>query len=202
MACVSTHEAHPPPPRPVTSAPAAAPDVAGLLRRLRQQHGMSLKELATASGLSASFLGAVERGESDIAVQRLARVAAVFGHDVGSLLGYSLRQAAPRIVDDGDRFTVDRGEGITYEVMRIREVDFEVIVTSFEPRSAFREPLTHAGLDICVTVDGTVIVEYDGVDLALPEGQCATFAGSHPHRLRNDADVPARTVSITTASMY
>lgn len=185
-----------------TPRPGTVPDVAGLLRSLRQQRGMSLKELAAASGLSPSFLGSVERGESDIAVQRLARVAAVFNHDVGSLLGYSLRTVAPRIVDADDRFAVDRGEGVTYEVMRIREVDFDVVLATLAPRSAFREPITHAGLDICVAVDGTIVVEYDGVDFPLQAGQTATFAGSHPHRIRNDADEPARLVGITTARIY
>src|SRR6478609_6292080 len=57
-----------------------------VLRRLRTQRGWSLRDVAERSGLSASFLGAVERGESDIALERLARLAAIFDHDVGSFL--------------------------------------------------------------------------------------------------------------------
>jgi transcriptional regulator with XRE-family HTH domain len=188
--------------KPATARPGDVPDVAGVMRRMRQQQGMSLAELAEASGLSASFLGAVERRETDIAVQRLARVAAVFGHDVGSLLGYSLRSVAPRIVSADDRFQVDRGDGITYEVMRIREVDFELVITSLAPKTAFQDEITHAGIDICVPVDGAIVIEYDGVDFPIATGQTATWAGSHPHRVRNDGDVTARVVSVTTASMY
>lgn len=187
---------------PATARPAELPDIAGLLRKLRTQHQMSLKELGAASGLSPSFLGAVERGESDIAVQRLARVAAVFGHDVGSLLGYSLRPVAPRIIEAEDRFRVDRGEGVSYEVMRIREVDFDVVVSSFAPGAAFTDTSAHAGLDICFIAEGSIVIEFDGVDFPVATGETVTFAGSHPHRLRNDADVPARSVSITTARLY
>src|SRR5579883_1658123 len=65
------------------------PDVGEILRRLRKRRGLSLRQVADLSGLSVSFLRAVERGESDISLGRLARVARIFGHDVGSFLGYS-----------------------------------------------------------------------------------------------------------------
>jgi transcriptional regulator with XRE-family HTH domain len=58
----------------------ATPRVGEVIRRLRTQRGLSVRGLAEQAGISASFLGAVERGESDIA----------------SLLGYSLRQSTPR----------------------------------------------------------------------------------------------------------
>ena len=52
-------------------------NVGAIIRRLRRQRGLSLEELAQASGVSASFLSAVEREVSDIAVGRLAKVARV-----------------------------------------------------------------------------------------------------------------------------
>ena len=55
-------------PRPVPPTPR----VGDVIRQLRHQHGISLRELAEQSILSRSFLGAVERGRSDIAVGRLA----------------------------------------------------------------------------------------------------------------------------------
>jgi transcriptional regulator with XRE-family HTH domain len=179
-----------------------APDVGGVLRRLRKQYGMSLKELASRSGLSPSFLGAVERGDSDIAVQRLARVAAVFNHDVGSLLGYSVQQMAPKMVASGDRFRIDRGEGVSYEAIRIADAGFELFVASFEPHTRFAGAITHAGIDIVFVVDGEVVLEYSHGDHPLPTGACVSYPGSYPHALRNDSDRPARIVAVTTATVY
>jgi transcriptional regulator with XRE-family HTH domain len=45
------------------------------LRSLRKQRGLRLADLATESGLSASFLSQVEQGQSDISVGRLMRLA-------------------------------------------------------------------------------------------------------------------------------
>jgi transcriptional regulator with XRE-family HTH domain len=184
-----------------TPAPAGpnahgVPDVSGVLRHLRAKQGMSLKALASASGLSASFLGSVERGESDIAVQRLARIAAVFGHDVGSLLGYTQRRAVPRIARMESQAARDRGPGVQLERLALPDFDFELVLVRFEPHSGFRDAVTHVGTDVCVVLDGELVVDYDGVDYPLTAGDCVTFPGSHPHAFRNDADVPARLMGI------
>jgi transcriptional regulator with XRE-family HTH domain len=179
-----------------------APDIGSLLRGLRRQHGLSLSQVAKACGLSASFLSAVERGRSDISVQRLARVAAVFHHDLGSLLGYSSRRSTPQWIREGDRIAVDRGEGIRYEAIRIPGTGLELFVASLAPRSAFLDPLTHAGLDVCYVAEGKLVLELDGSEYPLREGECLTWPGSYPHRLRNDSDSPARVVAVTTEIVY
>ena len=46
-------------------------DVGAIVGLLRRKRGMSLDELATRSDLSPSFISAVERGKSDIALGRL-----------------------------------------------------------------------------------------------------------------------------------
>src|SRR5215212_10119059 len=117
-------------------ATGAGPDIAGVLRRLRKQSGLSLDQVAKASGVSASFLSAVERAQSDISVQRLARVAAVFNHDVGSLLGYSERRSTPHPVPEHDRIRINRGPGIEYEALRLPGSGFELFISTFAPGAA------------------------------------------------------------------
>src|ERR1700727_1378135 len=79
------------------------PKVGRVLRSLRQRHEMSLKDVADRSGLSVSFLSAIERGQSDISLGRLNRLAEVFGHDIGSLLGYTAQRSTPQFLQDRDR---------------------------------------------------------------------------------------------------
>jgi transcriptional regulator with XRE-family HTH domain len=172
------------------------PDVSGVLRHLRAKQGMSLKALAAASGLSASFLGSVERGESDIAVQRLAKIAAVFGHDVGSLLGYTQRRAVPTILRLESQAARDRGPGVQLQRLALPDFDFELVLVDFAPHAGFRDTATHVGTDVCVVLDGDLVVDYDGVDYPLTAHDCVTFPGSHPHAFRNDADCPARLMGI------
>jgi transcriptional regulator with XRE-family HTH domain len=178
------------------------PRVGDVIRQLRQHRGLSLRDLATQSGLSQSFLGAVERGRSDISVGRLAQVAAVLGHDVASLLGYSLRQTNPVFVQPEEHVTVDRGEGTELRAFRIPSTNLEFMVATFGPRAKFADAVTHAGLDVMYVAEGALVLVVDGVDYPLGEGECAVWPSSHAHTVRNDADQPARAIGFTTETVY
>ena len=181
---------------------ASTPRVGEVIRRLRQQRGLSLRDLAAQSGLSQSFLGAVERGRSDIAVGRLAQVAAVLGHDVASLLGHSLRQTTPIFVQPEEHVTVERGEGTELRAFRIPSTNLEFMVATFGPRAQFADAVTHAGLDVMYVAEGTLVLVVDGVDYPLREGECAVWPSSHAHTVRNDADQSARAIGFTTETVY
>lgn len=178
------------------------PDVGQILKRLRLQRGLSLQGVATKSGLSASFLSAVERGQSDIALRRLARLARLFGHDIGSLLGYSARQGQPQFVGSDDRFTLDRGPGVRYEGFRVPGLNLELVSAVLEPHTRFVDELTHQGVDIGFAVQGDLVIVYNQVDYPLPEGSCAVWSAAYPHAMRNDGGRPAHFLSITTETVF
>jgi transcriptional regulator with XRE-family HTH domain len=172
-----------------------------VLRRLRTQSGYSLRDVASKSGLSQSFLGQLERGETDIALERLARLARVFDHDVGSFLGYSPRRSTPVMLSDS-RFSVPRGDGIQYDVIRIPGLGSELIVVQLEPHSRFSGDLAHEGVDVTLVVEGTVCATYDGREYVLQTGDCILWSGGYSHAFRNDTDVRARYVGVVTANVF
>jgi transcriptional regulator with XRE-family HTH domain len=173
-----------------------------IVRRLRQQRGLSLEELAAASGVSASFLSAVERGASDIAVGRLSRVAAAFGLDLVTFLGYFSTPGKPRIFTVADRIPVDRGEGIEYYHLPVPGADAEVVSATFAPRAGFRDAMTHAGLDIVYVVRGELVLIYDNVEYTLSCGEVGVWPSSHPHSFRNDGDTPAEFFAVATETVW
>jgi transcriptional regulator with XRE-family HTH domain len=189
-----------PPPSPV--ALRGPGNVGTILKRLRLQQGLTIREVAERVDLSPSFLSAVERGKSDIALGRLARLAECFGHDVGSLLGYSTRRAHVQMVRPRDRVIVDRGAGIRYEVLRIPETPLEMILVDMEPHTGFRDELTHEGIDVFYVSRGTITATVDGRDHQISEGECAVWSGAYRHFLRNDGDEPASGIAMVTESFY
>jgi transcriptional regulator with XRE-family HTH domain len=181
-------------------APAGAPDVGAVIRRLRTQRGISVRSLAAASGLSPSFLGAVERGDSDIALGRLALVAEALDHDVASLLGYSLRKAAPRFVTPARRGP--RGKGVEFQAFRIPGSHLELLVASFAPHTRFEDSITHAGIDVAYVAQGEVTLVVDKRESTVRCGQCVVWPSSHPHTMRNDGDEPAIVVGFATEIVH
>ena len=184
---------------PSGAGPTSPARVGEIIKRLRRQHGLSLREVATESGLSTSFLSSVERGESDIAVGRLARVAACFDHDVGSLLGYTSRRARPRIVRPDERIEVRRGAGVSYEAYRLPAFDMELFVMRFDAGAAFENEISHEGLDATLVLEGELVLTVNGEDYRLEQGACAIWSAAHLHALRNDADRAAVAIGLGEA---
>lgn len=181
-------------------APAGTPDVGAVIRRLRTQRGISVRNLAAASGLSASFLGAVERGDSDIALGRLALVAQALDHDVASLLGYSSRHAAPRFVEPARRGP--RGKGVEFSAFRIPGSHLELLVASFAPHTKFEDSITHAGIDVAYVAQGEIVLVVGERETTIRTGQCLVWPSSHPHTMRNDGDESAIVVGFSTEIVH
>lgn len=181
-------------------ASAGAPDVGAVIRSLRTRRGISVRGLAAAAGISPSFLGAVERGESDIALGRLALIAQALDHDVASLLGYSLRQAAPRFVAPARRGA--RGDGVEFSAFRIPGSQLELLVASFAPNSGFDDSITHAGIDVAYVAQGELVLVVDGTEYSVREGECVAWASSHPHTMRNASDRPTTVVGFATEIVH
>src|SRR5262245_19528592 len=183
-------------------AQTATPRVGEVIRRLRQQRRFSLRDLAERSGLSQSFLGAVERGQSDISVGRLSHAARVLGHDVASLLGYSLRRATPVVVRPSDHVAGPRGRGVEFRTFAIPGTHLEFMLATLAPRSRFDDEVTHAGIDVMFVSEGSLVLVVDGVDYPLDACECAVWPSSHTHTVRNDGDVPAVALGFTTEAVH
>jgi transcriptional regulator with XRE-family HTH domain len=178
-----------------------APDIGQILKRMRTQRKLSIRDVADGSGLSASFLSAVERGESDVSIGRLARIAEFFDQDLGSMLGYSTRLSRPAFVTKSDRVTLNRGRGIRYELLRLPGLSLELAAISFDPRAAFRDELAHEGVDTIFVTSGEIVLRVNDIDYPMRAGDCAVYSAGFTHTMRNDSTRPATAVGLTTARM-
>ena len=57
-----------------------------ILKRHRMQRGWTLQQLSRASGLSATYLGVMERGGNSPSLQSLLRLAEVFAIDAADVI--------------------------------------------------------------------------------------------------------------------
>mgnify|MGYP000238741656 CR=1 FL=1 len=61
-------------------------DFGALVRQARLDLGWSQEELAFRSGLHRTYVGAVERGERNVALLNLCKLAAALGRSAGDML--------------------------------------------------------------------------------------------------------------------
>ena len=180
----------------------SVPDVGKILQRLREQRNVTVRELAESSELSESFIRAVERGESDISLGRLARLARFFEYDLGSFLGFTSKLSRPNFIGKEKRATINRGRGVKYEALHLPGIDLDFVNVELAPKSKFKDEMSHEGMDVVYVTQGEIVLVVDGVDYPMSEGECCVFSAAYRHRIRNDSNRTASIVSITTGRMY
>ncbi|HEX2302890.1 MAG TPA: cupin domain-containing protein [Gaiella sp.] len=170
------------------------------LRQLRRGRGLSLADVAEGTGISASFLSMVEKGQSDITVSRLMRLVRWFGVSIADLVQEpdpatvhvvrADQRRSLRLVDEGiaiEMLTTDGGHRMM------------PVVNVYAEGGAMAEPARHEGEEFVLVVDGRVeLTVGDGDPIELGPGDSAHYRSDLPHSFRNVGRGEARFIGVTT----
>ena len=189
---------------PPTTAPAP---VGARVRALREAMGLSLRDLAARSTVSAPMLSQVERGETSPTLAVADRIAAGLELSLSQLLrldegdGVSLVRAAER------RRGGARGRGHRYEVLTppIPGQRAEVSMHTLEPAAGTggpEDPPMHepGSRETAVVTEGRLGLVCGGRRYDLAEGDAVTFDADLPHRFENPGAERARAGTPTRSS--
>jgi transcriptional regulator with XRE-family HTH domain len=166
------------------------------LRALRLQRELSLAEVEEQAGVSRSFLSLLERGETDISLDRFLRLALFYGMQPSELLLTAGEPDEPVIADIAAARSVERGEGVEYLI--VREEHPQLMWTRIAPGARFDDLRAHRGEDLWLVVRGRVELLYGAGRHPLRAGQTARFGGLVPHAFANVGDEPAELVALAT----
>lgn len=183
------------------------------LRAARQTEGMTLRELAVATGVSQSLISQVERGVASPSITTLRRFAASLGIPIASLFvehgepsndetKFDDRQI---IVRQGDRkgLRVPRSK-VNYELLTpdlSRAIEFLRIEYSPHSRTHPTQ-MSHPGEENALCLEGTVVVTIEGQEFVLNEGDSISFDSGHSHLVENRTDRRAVLVSAITPPVF
>src|SRR5437660_2998035 len=169
------------------------PPVGPRVRALREAEGLSLRDLADRSGVSAPMLSQVERGETSPTLTVAARIAA----------GLELRLSQLLRLDEGGSVTIVRASrrqrggsarrGHRFEVMTAAQPGqrAELSRHALAPGGATGgpgDPPMHepGSREIALVEHGRVALVCDGKRYELSDGDCVTFDADLPHHFEND----------------
>jgi transcriptional regulator with XRE-family HTH domain len=175
------------------------PPLGPVLRAARRSRGMSLAQVAAATGISRSLLSLIETGRSDVTVGRLSRLATLYGLSVGELLAES-DQGEAVVVRRKERQRLHSGaEGVDIYGLAPSHRQMFAFVAVWEPGGALDEFASHEGEEVALVIEGRMRVEFEGADaIELERGDTVYYDSSRPHRWSNAGDVLARVVAVTT----
>jgi transcriptional regulator with XRE-family HTH domain len=173
------------------------------LRAIRQLRRKTLKDVATAAGVSESFLSQLERGRTNATIATLQRLTTALGIEVSDL--FTTSAARPRVLRREGREFVAWGELGRKALLTPKPFrSLEVVVACFEPGgSTGDEPYTHGDSEeLLVVVEGEVHVQLGADVHELAAGDSVHYESSTPHRVSNPGSETAEVMFVISPPSY
>jgi DNA-binding transcriptional MerR regulator/quercetin dioxygenase-like cupin family protein len=171
------------------------------LRRLRTRAHKTLKEVAQATGLSISFVSALERGGSGASVASLRRLAGAYGVTMRELFGADLEQSTP-LVRSEDRPVMQWDNGVRFEEMASGKKIMDPSYLRVPPGAGSEGFYSHNGEEFVYVISGTLFVELkDQGTYRVAPGDTLYFPSTTQHRWWA-ADEPVEAVYVNTPPTF
>jgi transcriptional regulator with XRE-family HTH domain len=176
------------------------------VRALRESSGLSLRDLAGRSGVSAPMLSQVERGETSPTLHVAERIAT----------GLDLKLSQLLRLDEGGAFSVVRrgegrgggADGHDYEVLtpplpgQRAELSRHLLRAGARTGAAGDPPMHEPGArETALVESGEVILHCDTETVALAAGDSVTFDADLPHHFENPGPGEASLLAIVSAGL-
>lgn len=161
------------------------------IRTLRQKKELGLVQLGEHTGLSPGMLSKIERGQLFPTLPTLLRIAMVFGVGLDHFFVESADRPHLAVVRKQDRMRLperpdDDSPSYFFESLDFPATDrrMEAFYAEFEPRSGPPVPHTHPGAEIIYVISGQLLLNVDGEEALLGEGDSIYFDSGFPHSYR------------------
>lgn len=172
---------------------AVSVDVGTRLKELREVRGISMRTLATQSGLSANALSMIERGKTSPSVSTLYKLADALGVSITAFFGSETekQQAIFLKADERTRIPFARGvfEGLGGERFSGRVEPF--VLTLESGANSGPHSMTHTGHEFVFCLRGEIEYSVEKNVFLMSPGDSLLFAAQLRHKWKN----PGRTVA-------
>ncbi len=177
------------------------------IRDLRLQKKYTLKQLSEESGLSVGFLSQLERGMSSVAIDSLAKLAAILDSDLASIFG-ALKPSAPEPVVHGFEAAPNPvSPQIIQYVLSNDVTGYAMLPRLFVlmPQADEGEEIemySHGGEEFAYVLEGIVTVYLDGRRHTLYPGDCIQIRSNQSHNWINLTSKQARLLAVNIPNPF
>jgi DNA-binding transcriptional MerR regulator/mannose-6-phosphate isomerase-like protein (cupin superfamily) len=186
----------------IVSLPAEAALLPGQrFRRLRTRRGLSLAQVARATGVSVGFLSALERGQMRSSIATLRRIARFYGTNILSL--FEAAGDNPRLVRPAQRKILETTPGVRMELLAWGQTVMEPHLFRVKPNGGSGESYAHEGEEFLHVLRGEFEIWLNNKEhYLLRPGDSLYFESSTPHRWKNPGRTEAWLLWINTPPTF
>jgi transcriptional regulator with XRE-family HTH domain len=176
------------------------------VRRLRLRKKLGLVQLGEHTGLSPALLSKIERGQLFPTLPTLLRIALVFGVGLDHFFREDSGRPIHAVVRKADRIRLPDKAGKPSPAYHFESLDYPVsdrklnaYYVEIESEDEPSEPHEHPGAEIIYVLSGELVVNLEGEDFELGEGDSMYFDSSHSHRYRRRGPAFCAAIVVVTA---
>jgi len=182
------------------------------LRKIRKAKGLTLKELSRLTGLSAKYLGQVERGRANPSIATLKKITDGLDIRIMSLIENGSPEPLDGPLQEPAKVVrADQRKELVYPNKRRRsslltpnlQGNLEVIYTEEEPSPDEEgEWYSHQGEEFGLVLEGCYEVTVKDKVYLLEKGDTITYQSILPHRMRNPGHRPSKILWVITPPSF
>lgn len=168
-------------------------DVATRLKELREARGISMRTLATRSGLSANALSMIERGKTSPSVSTLYKLAGALGVPITAFFGAEGEKQQVVFLKSDERARLSFSRGV-FEALGGERFVSQVapfVLTMDSGASCGPHDIVHSGHEFVFCLRGHLEYMVEKETFRLEPGDSLLFASKLRHRWKN----PSNTVT-------
>jgi len=176
-------------------------DVGPGIRAIREELGLSLREVSARAGLSVNAISRIERGDNSPTVASLHMIAEALGV---SITEFFVKQAEQTVIylQPADR---SASEYVTMQIESLgsglRNQQLEPFMITVLPGHAVdTKPITHAGQEFVYCLEGKLYYRVGDEAFNLEPGCSLLFDAGQPHYFWNNSSEVARLIFVFQAA--
>lgn len=175
------------------------------LRELRNNKKMSMAELAKLSEVSTSLISQIERDMVIPSVVTIWRLAKVLDTNINYFFDEEDPQDKVLIRKGNHKVVMTHGNHCHYKLLSSGDADrmLDMVEITLKKDSEYKQnPLVHDGEECGYVLKGELIVEVNGKQYTLNEGDSISFKSTLPHKYINHSNEDCVSIWSMTPSFF
>jgi transcriptional regulator with XRE-family HTH domain len=173
------------------------------IKELRQQHGLTIADVADRAGISRGMLSKIENAQTATSLDTLSKLASALGVSLATLFrSYDVPEGGAQLVKAGEGMEVVRRgtkSGHTYHLLAYGQGPqklFEPFLISMDDAAEVFPTFEHPGIEFIYMLQGKVEYRHGQHAYLLEPGDALTFRGDVPHGPGRLIELPIRFLAI------
>ena len=177
-------------------------EVSDKIKLYRKEKNQTLKDLSEETGLSVSFLSQVERGESNLAITSLNKIAEALDLHISAFFTPQFTEDFKISPDQMEPFKLERSD---QEFLRasseFKDRKLDSYIITVYPKN-YSECSSHEGEEMYYVLEGEIIFYVNDSQYFLKKGEVIHYPSTIKHYYINESEKTARILCVLTPKLF